>query len=505
MAVINFETRPESSLDETDRIAERLAEVLDELSGDTNLVQNYIISSGMQFTDQRFAIQQPNLGMIWVQFNPTSLARKDPEALLSILREAIREHIDTHEDIRVESFTVSAMGTGLEATEAVVVRVEHGNLEVCRSIAGKLEQRLGAIPGVTGIDNSLRRGPLQLSLRAREPQCSEFGLTESDVALSVRAATEGMSATSLRNSQRQDEQPVRVLLEKRWRDELRDLMEIPLKTPTGAAPRLEEVAEPYYEQHYASLHHNNGRPSIVVNAVIPGKPKDAQGQPIDVGYVYRQLSDDFDQMRDEHPGLVLTMGGGYAQRQEAFGQLRLAGLLAAMLIYVILLAQFRSYLQPFLVLFTLVFSFVGVITGLVLHDYAFSVVSAVALVGLFGVAVNDAIILIDFINKAPRDTSDRLRPVLEGCRLRLRPILVTTITTVAGLLPMAIGLRGYSSIWSPFAACFCYGLTSATLLTLVMMPCFYLICDDLGRAPSWFLGLVVPNRRSPTSAAMEES
>jgi HAE1 family hydrophobic/amphiphilic exporter-1 len=396
------------------------------------------------------------------------------------------------------------MGTGLEATEAVVVRVEHANLDVCRSAADQLRHDLGEIPGVAAIGDSLRRGPLQLSLRAREPQCSEFGLTESDVALSVRAATEGIAATTLRDPQRQEELPVRVLLAEAWRDDLDDLLEIPLGTPTGALPHLQEVAEPYYEQHYASLHHNSGRPSIVVSAAIRGKPKDAQGQPVDVGYVYRQLKDSFQQLRDQHPGLTLTMGGGYAQRQEAFGQLRLAGLLAAMLIYLILLAQFRSYLQPFLVLLTLVFSFMGVIAGLAIHDYAFSVVSAVALVGLFGVAVNDAIILIDFINKVPRDSADRLQPVLEGCRLRLRPILVTTITTVAGLLPMAIGLRGYSSIWSPFAACFCYGLTSATLLSLVMMPCFYLICEDLGRVPSWLHGLVTPLRESPTPVAAEE-
>ena len=504
MAVINFETLSESSLDETDRIAKRLGEALDELSGEQKLIQNYIISSGMQFTDQRFAIQQPNLGMIWVQFNPTSLARKDPEALLSLLRDTIRAHVDAHDDVGLESFTVSAMGTGLEATEAVVVRVEHRDLNVCRTVANQLGQRLGEMPGVTGIGDSLRRGPLQLSLRAREPQCSEFGLTQSDIALSVRAATEGVTATRLREPQEQDERPVRVLLAQRWRSELGDLLEVPLKTPTGAAPRLEEVAEPYYEQHYASLHHNNGRPSIVVSAAIEGKPKDAQGQPIDVGYVYRQLRDDFQRFQDQHPGLTLTMGGGYAQRQEAFGQLRLAGLLAAMLIYLILLAQFRSYLQPFLVLLTLLFSFMGVIAGLAVHEYAFSVVSAVALVGLFGVAVNDAIILIDFINKVPRGSADRLQPVLEGCRLRLRPIVVTTVTTVAGLLPMAIGLRGYSSIWSPFAACFCYGLMSATLLTLVMMPCFYLICEDLGRAPSWLIRCLLPVRASPHSNATEE-
>jgi HAE1 family hydrophobic/amphiphilic exporter-1 len=274
---------------------------------------------------------------------------------------------------------------------------------------------------------------------------------------------------------------VRVLLDSGFRDSVDDLLAIQLKSPTGALPRLTEVADLVYDQHYASLYRYNGRRLITVSATLRTGTVDAEGRPVDMRSVYRTVSRAIPSLEEEYPGLTISLGGGYTERQQTFGDLALAGLLAIGLIYLALLAQFRSYIQPLLVLLTLLFGFVGIVLGLSVHQYAFSVVTAVSLVGLFGVAVNDAIILIDFINKAPKDPSNRYAHVLTGCRLRLRPILLTTITTVSGLLPMALGLRGYSSIWSPFAACFCYGLSAATLLTIVLMPCFYLICDDFAR------------------------
>ncbi|MBM4090710.1 MAG: efflux RND transporter permease subunit [Planctomycetes bacterium] len=389
----------------------------------------------------------------------------------------------------------------------MVIRVEHVDVAVCRSVAGELKNRLSRIPGLTAIGDSLRHGPLQLSVRAVEPECSEFGLTESDVAMSVRAAMEGVVAANLRNPHHQEELPIRVVLDQAWRKDLNDLMAIEIRTPTGASPLVQELVAPYYEQHYASMHHNNGRPSIVVSAEIQGKPVDASGRPIDVGYVHRELRDELAELESRHLGLKVVFGGGYAQRQATFGQLQLAGVLAAGLIYLVLVGQFRSYMQPFLILLTLLFSLIGVVAGLLAHDYAFSVVSAVALVGLFGVAVNDAILLISFLNDEPRGGPDRLQPVLAACRVRFRPILATTITTVAGLLPMAIGLRGYSPLWSPFAACFCYGLSAATLLTLAMVPCFYMIFEDVGRIPSWLWRSLRASDSSPTApiAVNEES
>ncbi|NLY01227.1 MAG: efflux RND transporter permease subunit [Rhodopirellula sp.] len=481
MALINFEADRDASLDTTDQLGAKLGEVLNELSGSQNAVKNYLSVAGMQFTEHMELVRQANVGMIWVQFHPTTTARRDPGAMLDLLRARIEQFRERHPSLGLEAFSVSSMGTGLEQTDTLAVRIEHSDMKVCRQVAERLRRQMSQIPGLAEIRDNTREGPMEVGLRAQEPQASEFGLTPLDIAATVRAATEGMSAGDMYDPELDEEVPVRILLDSRYRDSLDDLMAIPLKTPTGAEPMLSEVATPYFDQHYASVYHHDGRRLITVSAAIHGKPVDPQGRPIDMQYVNRELAGEFPQLEREYPGLSLSFGGGYAQQRESFSSLAIAGLAALALIYLSLLMEFRSYLQPLLVLLSLVFALAGVVLGMHLHQHPISIVTGVALVGLFGVAVNNAILLIEFINQHPGEGTDRLTPVLEGCRLRLRPVMCTTVTTIVGLLPTAIGMGGYSSIWSPFAACFCYGLTVAAIMTLLFTPCFYLIHDDLAR------------------------
>ncbi len=484
MALINFETGRDASLDAADQLGAKLGEVLDELSGSPGMVKNYLSVAGMQFTEHMELVRQANVGMIWVQFHPTTTARRDPGALLDLLRGRIEQFREKNPSLGLEAFSVSSMGTGLEQTETLAVRIEHGDMRVCRQVADRVRRRMARIPGVAQIRDNMREGPMEVGLLPQEPQASEFGLTPLDIAATVRAATDGMAAGDIYDPQLDEQVPVRIAFDTPYRDSLDDLMAIPLKTLTGAEPILSEVAVPYFDQHYASVYHHDGRRLITVSAAIHGKPVDPQGRPIDMQYVNRELAREFPAIEREYPGLSLSFGGGYAQQQESFSSLAIAGLAALALIYLSLLMEFRSYIQPFLVLLSLTFALAGVVLGMHLHEHPLSIVTGVALVGLFGVAVNNAILLIEFINQHPGQGDDRATAVLEGCRLRLRPVMCTTITTIFGLLPTAIGMGGYSSIWSPFAACFCYGLTVGAAMTLLFTPCFYLIHDDLARLAS---------------------
>ncbi|MFQ5845913.1 MAG: efflux RND transporter permease subunit, partial [Planctomycetota bacterium] len=138
-----------------------------------------------------------------------------------------------------------------------------------------------------------------------------------------------------------------------------------------------------------------------------------------------------------------------------------------------------SYLQPLVVLFTIPFAFIGVVVGLAVTANPFTIMAGIAMVGLAGIAVNDAIVLVDFVNKRRLQGMEAGAAVREACRLRARPILLTTVTTIAGLFPMAIGLTGFSKLWSPFAATLCFGMLFSTMLTLFFIPGTYLILEDL--------------------------
>jgi HAE1 family hydrophobic/amphiphilic exporter-1 len=146
------------------------------------------------------------------------------------------------------------------------------------------------------------------------------------------------------------------------------------------------------------------------------------------------------------------------------------------------------------------FGVMGMIIGLVVNDYPFSVVTAIAMVGLCGVVVNDAIVLIDFINSERARGTALVEAIHVGCRRRFRPIVLTSATTVVGLAPMALGVGGYSKIWSPFAMSMCWGLLFSTVLTLLVIPALYQLLED-GR------GLVarVLRRGAPEADSIEKA
>ncbi|MES9928026.1 MAG: efflux RND transporter permease subunit, partial [Candidatus Thiodiazotropha sp. 6PDIVS] len=153
-----------------------------------------------------------------------------------------------------------------------------------------------------------------------------------------------------------------------------------------------------------------------------------------------------------------------------FQSLAYAFIIAVLVMYVILATQFQSYLQPLIILSAIVFALIGVVFGKLITQSLFTVNSFIAVIGVAGVVVNDALVLIDFINKRYRSGMTRRQAIIEGVHIRLRPILLTTLTTSLGLLPMAIGFPSYSLVWGTMASTFVTGLAAATALTLFIIP-----------------------------------
>ncbi len=183
----------------------------------------------------------------------------------------------------------------------------------------------------------------------------------------------------------------------------------------------------------------------------------------------------------KNPGYRLRFEGAFREMNEAFSSLYKLFALSLFLIYIILGAQFKSYTQPFIILLTVPFAFIGAIMSLIITNDPFSIVVMYGFIGLAGIAVNDAIVMISFINNARKNNVGRWQSIIQSGRLRLRPIILTSVTTMFGILPLAIGLGGKSKIWAPMANTLFWGLAFATLLTLFILPSVYaIIVDDLG-------------------------
>jgi multidrug efflux pump subunit AcrB len=182
---------------------------------------------------------------------------------------------------------------------------------------------------------------------------------------------------------------------------------------------------------------------------------------------------------ERYPGYILEYGGAQEQQDKTYGSLYFAFLIALLLVYTILATQFKSYVQPFIVMMTIPFAIIGVIFGLVVTQLPFSMNTMISIVALVGVVVNDSLVLVDFVNKERERGVDRWNSLINAGTLRLRPILLTTVTTIAGFMPIILSTSSASADWKPMAVSIAFGLAFATTLTLFVIPVIYSLIDSL--------------------------
>jgi multidrug efflux pump subunit AcrB len=180
-----------------------------------------------------------------------------------------------------------------------------------------------------------------------------------------------------------------------------------------------------------------------------------------------------------YPGYRLDFRGQFDEFKQAFSDLKVLLIIGLVLVYIMLTAQFKSLAQPLIILFAVPLSFMGAVLALIITGKPFSIPVMYGIVALAGIVVNDGLVLVDFINQGRRRGMNRWRSILQGCKIRLRPVLLTTVTTIAGMLPMATGIGGRSEIWMPLANTMVFGLLVASLLTLVVVPALYAMLDDI--------------------------
>ena len=180
-----------------------------------------------------------------------------------------------------------------------------------------------------------------------------------------------------------------------------------------------------------------------------------------------------------YPGYQLDFRGVFDEIIESFSELWKLFIVGLLLIYVVLGAQFKSFIQPIIIMFAVPFGMIGAMVGLLLANATLSMVAMFGIVALSGIVVNDSIVLIDFINSYRERGHNKWYAILKGGYVRLRPIILTSLTTIIGLIPMAVGLGGKSPIWMPMAYTIIFGLALATTMTLFVMPALYAITTDL--------------------------
>ncbi len=471
--IVSIEAPTDFGLEQTDAVVAGVEGALGELAHELSDVSTTV---GFGFNADLIPIIGVNHAMMFVSFPNTRRNIAHPTRVLDLVRERLDRHWSEH-PTAIRKLLVAPPRAGPPIGKPVAIRVQSEDYGVAKQIADEMKSELARLPGVYNIEDNVPIGPRELRLVLDEHRASLHGLTFEDVGLTLVAANDGVVPSTFKDPLSDEDVDIRVLLQEDQRRKIGDLLDVEVRTPAGSRVKLGDVATIELERTFQRLYHYDAQRAVVVYADVDGE----QATSVQVNEHMRAR---FEDVVERYAGVNLVFGGEFQATDDAFADMRRALLLAVLAIYAILAAQFRSYLQPLIVMSVIMFSFIGVAMGLFLlsslfDGYALSMYVLYAIVGLAGIVVNDSLVLIDFVNQERRRGTPALDAVRRASRKRFRPILLTTVTTVTGLAPMALGITGYSIVFGPFAAAIVFGLTVASLLTLFVVPALYLGLEDL--------------------------
>ncbi|UTD56086.1 efflux RND transporter permease subunit [Halomonas sp. MS1] len=351
---------------------------------------------------------------------------------------------------------------------ALSLRLSHPNTQVLEAAAAQLAEQLAEY-GLTDIDSGLGDGKPQLEMRL-SAEGRALGLTGSDLAQALRGPLQG--ATAIEQFIGRREVSVEVRLPEQDRDSLNELYRLPIQTPDGLSVPLSRVADITLSQASSSLQRIDGRRIITVTA-------DSEGDQA-INQVLATLQEDvFPTLSNTWAGLEVSMGGRQQDTADNLATLRNAMWLMLAALYALLAIPFRSYFQPLLVLAAIPFGIVGAVAGHMLMGFGLSIISLLGMLALSGVVINDALVLIDYANRKRREGMDAREAIVAAATRRLRPIMMTTLTTFLGLAPMILETSRQARFMIPMAISLGFGMLFATVILLLVVPCLYLGLENL--------------------------
>jgi HAE1 family hydrophobic/amphiphilic exporter-1 len=314
------------------------------------------------------------------------------------------------------------------------------------------------------VDLSDNRGKPNRIFRFRvdEKRAAEHSLTPLAVAGLAGSVLDGRFVGEFRAVD--EDVDLKLRIDKGFLPSPESAFAIPLVQHPSGPLRLGDLTtnESYMESNRLDRFQNNRAITLTAN-IKPGAPTSTPAMVNKIVTYYRTI-------KEKYPGAEISFSGEFEETRRSYVSLTYAFIVALLVIYLILATQFKSYLQPLIVISAIVFSIIGVVAGKLVTQGLFTVNSFIAAVGVTGVVVNDSLVLVDFINKRYASGMTRREAIREGIRIRLRPILLTTLTTSLGLAPMALGIPSYSLVWGAMASTFVTGLCTATFLTLFIVP-----------------------------------
>jgi HAE1 family hydrophobic/amphiphilic exporter-1 len=449
---IGLRMQPGTALDQTDAQARQIEALLQQQPG----VQSVLTSVGQG---------GPEVATFFVRMEEVGLARQ--------LEGRLRAQLAGVPGLNLSPGT--ALTGGSSGASTVLGRPIQLNLRTAGNFAD-LDQAsqlvvaaLSDVPGLVDLDRSYRPGKPEVKIQVDRERAASYGLTTAMVGGTLRSLISGEDASRLREDGR--EADIVVQLRKADRERLDDILALSIPTQQGLMVPLRSVASVVPGTGPTQIERQDRQPQIVVGANYYGRSQEA---------VLNDVRARLDSL-DLPPGVSVDYGGQVELMQESFASLLSALALSVVFIYMILASQFDSFLQPFVMMLALPLALFGAILALLLTDQALDMTAMIGLILLMGLVVKNSILLIDFTNRLRRQGMSRDEAIRTAGGIRLRPILMTSLALILGMLPVALGLGAGGDFRAPMAIAVIGGLISGTALTLLMVPIAYASLDGFWR------------------------
>ncbi|MDE5731172.1 MAG: efflux RND transporter permease subunit [Alistipes sp.] len=448
------------SVEYTARVAREIDSIIYERFPEIELVS---ASSGASSSDNAFAAMQTT-GSHIINYNMRLPRSTERERSIYEISDLLRLELDRIPEVREYSVTPGGQNGSMSGASTVDIKVFGFDMEVTNRVAHDLLEQMARIPGVRDVQLSRDELRPELNVVFDRDKLSYYGMNSATASQAVRNRIDGLVASKYREDG--DEYDIVVRYGEPFRTSVEDVEEITLYSAAGRPVRLSEVGE-VVEEYAAPMIERENRQRVI-------SVKSSLGAGVALGEVLPEVR----RLIEEYPapdGVALDVGGTVEDQGDAFSDIGMLGLLILILVYIVMATQFESLKFPFIIMFTIPFAFTGVFLALWITHTPLSIIALIGAIMLVGIVTKNGIVMVDYMNLLIERGAGVFEAVIAGGKSRLRPVLMTSFTTILGMVPLAIGSGAGSETWQPMGIAVIGGLTCSTLLTLFIVPVLYSI------------------------------
>jgi hydrophobic/amphiphilic exporter-1 (mainly G- bacteria), HAE1 family len=406
---------------------------------------------------------------IRVQLAEKSKRKRSSQQIVNALRPKLNIQPGMIVRARSSSNNMMMRRTGGDQSDRVSIEIRGYDMAVAADLARRVKDIVDSVPGVTDSTISRREGMPEMLLKVDRTKAASLGLNASDIADTLETVIGGRRASQFR--QEGEEFNILVRLNQEQRANIGHLQNVTVVTPSGHAVPIGDLVSVQRREGPVTIERQDQERLVRVQAGYANR---------DLGSIMRDIDERLSGM-SLPSGFSFFYGGEYEEQQRSFKELLFSLILAVVLVYMVMAAQFESFRDPLIILFSIPLAAIGVSLALFLTETTFSMQAFIGAILLAGIVVNNAIVLIDYTNLLRRRDKLLLRHAVElAGRRRLRPILMTTLTSMLGLAPMALGIGEGAEVQAPMARVVIGGMLTSTLITLLFIPTIYTMIEERG-------------------------